>query len=66
MISTQDEARFGHLLQPIRDLASNWEINIASELEDYLVRWEHHHAFEVSTLFKDPVECCEGPSSAPR
>ena len=40
MICTQDEARFGHLLQPIRDLAANWEINIASELEDYLVRGE--------------------------
>lgn len=65
MISTQDEARFGHLLQPIRDLASNWEINIASELEDYLVRWEHRHAVKALALLMDPVGCCEGPSSAP-
>lgn len=29
-------ARFAHLLQPIRDLAQNWEIDIASLLADYL------------------------------
>ena len=30
--------KFSHLLQPIRDLAANWNIDIAHELEDYLVR----------------------------
>ncbi|GAB5360986.1 hypothetical protein AAMO2058_000675500 [Amorphochlora amoebiformis] len=30
------EHRFAHLLKPIRDLAENWNIDIASELEDYL------------------------------
>ena len=30
------ESRFAHLLKPIRDLARNWDIDIASELEDYL------------------------------
>ncbi|XP_026183131.1 condensin-2 complex subunit H2 [Mastacembelus armatus] len=30
------ETRFAHLLQPIRDLTKNWEINVASELNDYL------------------------------
>lgn len=30
------KARFGHLLQPIRDLTKNWDIDVASELEDYL------------------------------
>lgn len=35
--NTQDvESRFGHLLQPIRDLTKNWNVDIASELEDYL------------------------------
>jgi condensin-2 complex subunit H2 len=29
-------AKFSHLLQPIRDLALNWDINIASALEEYL------------------------------
>jgi len=28
--------RFSKLLQPIRDLASNWNIDVASALEDYL------------------------------
>ena len=31
-----EENRFGHLLQPIRDLAKNWDVDIASGLEDYL------------------------------
>lgn len=28
--------RFAHLLNPIKDLAENWTINIAQELQDYL------------------------------
>lgn len=32
-----EENKYAHLLQPIRDLAGNWDINIADELEDYLV-----------------------------
>ena len=35
---TQGEERYAHLLQPIRDLAANWSVNIANDLEDYLVR----------------------------
>jgi condensin-2 complex subunit H2 len=31
-----NEEKFGHLLKPIRELAANWDINIASELEEYL------------------------------
>ena len=30
------QRRFAHLLEPIRDLAQNWSIDIASELEEYL------------------------------
>ncbi len=30
------EARFYHLLQPIRDLTKNWDVDIASQLEEYL------------------------------
>ncbi|CAM9162341.1 unnamed protein product [Pylaiella littoralis] len=33
--SDRDE-RFKHLLQPIRDLAQNWDVDIATSLEDYL------------------------------
>lgn len=38
MDEDEEEARnrWAHLLNPIRDLAENWKINIASELEDYL------------------------------
>ncbi|KAG7497550.1 hypothetical protein JOB18_039638 [Solea senegalensis] len=30
------ESRFAHLLQPIRELAKNWDVDVASELNDYL------------------------------
>ena len=43
MAASQNDgaSKFAHLLQPIRDLATNWDIDLASELEDYLseVRW---------------------------
>ena len=28
--------RFSHLLQPIRDLTKNWNIDVASALEEYI------------------------------
>lgn len=34
------ESRYEHLLKPIRDLTKNWQIDIASELEDYLEELE--------------------------
>ena len=30
------EQRFAHLLDPIRDLALNWQVDVATELEEYL------------------------------
>lgn len=30
------ETRFTHLLQPIRDLTKNWEVDVASQLGEYL------------------------------
>jgi len=44
---SQEDNRHAHLLKPIRELAANWDINIASELEEYLVRvqtriWAYH------------------------
>ncbi|XP_034434768.1 condensin-2 complex subunit H2 isoform X2 [Hippoglossus hippoglossus] len=30
------ESRFAHLLQPIRELTKNWDVDVASELNDYL------------------------------
>ena len=31
-----DDQRFHHLLAPLRDLAKNWNIDIATDLEEYL------------------------------
>uniref|UniRef100_A0A8C7XS22 Condensin-2 complex subunit H2 n=1 Tax=Oryzias sinensis TaxID=183150 RepID=A0A8C7XS22_9TELE len=30
------ESRFAHLLQPIRELTKNWDVDVASQLNDYL------------------------------
>uniref|UniRef100_A0A803SY10 Condensin-2 complex subunit H2 n=1 Tax=Anolis carolinensis TaxID=28377 RepID=A0A803SY10_ANOCA len=30
------ESRFMHFLQPIRDLTKNWEVDVASQLGEYL------------------------------
>jgi hypothetical protein len=38
MSASQEIDKYTHLLQPIRDLAANWNINIANELGEYLVR----------------------------
>uniref|UniRef100_UPI00358F36BE condensin-2 complex subunit H2 n=1 Tax=Myxine glutinosa TaxID=7769 RepID=UPI00358F36BE len=34
------ETRFVHLLKPIRDLAENWNVDVASQLEEYLEQLE--------------------------
>jgi condensin-2 complex subunit H2 len=47
------ENRFSYLLQPIRDLAANWDINIAGELEEYLDELEN---------LTFTIEGCAGPS----
>lgn len=38
VVGPAGEERFSHLLQPIRDIAANWNIDVACELEEYLVR----------------------------
>nr|XP_021145861.1 condensin-2 complex subunit H2 [Columba livia] len=35
------ESRFQHLLQPIRDLTRNWEVDVATQLGEYLEELEH-------------------------
>ncbi|KAL5006676.1 hypothetical protein ScPMuIL_015482 [Solemya velum] len=37
---TDVEQRFFHLLQPIRDMTKNWDVDIATELEEYLEELE--------------------------
>eukprot|EP00727_Mastigamoeba_balamuthi_P005482 m51a1_g1553 hypothetical protein (1366) ;mRNA; r:5781-11319 len=32
----ETETRYAHLLQPLRDLAENWSVDIAKELEEYI------------------------------
>ena len=41
MLLSQDDFanKYSHLLEPIRDLAANWNVDIARTLEDYLVGW---------------------------
>ncbi|XP_074757763.1 condensin-2 complex subunit H2 isoform X3 [Athene noctua] len=35
-VMVEAESRFQHLLQPIRDLTKNWEVDVAAQLEEYL------------------------------
>ena len=39
-MSEIEESRYAHLLQPIRDVAENFNIDLAHELEDYLSELE--------------------------
>ena len=58
--SADPEVRFAHLLQPIRDLAQNWHIDLATELEDYL------HELDSISVHIDPTSSSlSPPSSAP-
>ncbi|KAM9026057.1 condensin-2 complex subunit H2 [Ara ararauna] len=36
----EGESRFVHLLQPIRDLTKNWEVDVAAQLSEYLEELE--------------------------
>lgn len=49
------DSKFGHLLQPIRDLAANWNVNVAEELEDYLVRLPVKYAIIPNASFECKV-----------
>ena len=30
------QSRFAHFLQPVRDLTKNWDVDVASQLEEHL------------------------------
>lgn len=49
------ESKYAHLLQPIRDLAKNWDIDLASELETYLSEVCYHQIC-VNSVFLPPNE----------
>ena len=36
MAEEREEGRWAHLLQPIRELSANWDVDIAADLGDYL------------------------------
>jgi len=36
VVTETAESRFAHLLQPIKDLTKNWNVDIAVHLDDYL------------------------------
>jgi condensin-2 complex subunit H2 len=52
-------ARFQAFLQPIRDLASNWDVEIADSLDNYLQELEEHQWNIIQKDLRDKGECDE-------
>ncbi|KAK1862724.1 hypothetical protein I4F81_005291 [Pyropia yezoensis] len=52
--------RFAHLLQPIRDVAANWAVDVAAELESYLVDIESAEAALSATDFTTAALLVQG------
>lgn len=42
MVMDTAETRYAHLLQPLRDLTKNWDIDLASQLGEYLEEVRKH------------------------
>lgn len=42
--SSDGGSRYSHLLQPIRDLTKNWDVDVAAQLEEYLAEVRIHFA----------------------
>lgn len=40
IMADADSSRWAHLLQPIRELGANWDVDIAADLSDYLSELE--------------------------
>ncbi|GAB0489386.1 hypothetical protein MMPV_000605 [Pyropia vietnamensis] len=53
-------SRFAHLLQPIRDVAANWAVDVAAELESYLVDIESAEAELSATDFTTAALLVQG------
>ena len=53
----EKDDKFAHLLQPIRDLASNWNIDIANELEEYMVRYIGRCCFPEASNSATTLNC---------
>jgi Condensin II complex subunit CAP-H2 or CNDH2, N-terminal len=54
---TDLESRYAHLLQPIRDLAKNWDIDLGSQLENYMseVHQTYVYVFKLCQILKARV-----------
>lgn len=44
-------SRYSHLLQPIRDLTKNWDIDVAAQLEEYLAEVRFLNRIHKKTAF---------------
>jgi len=53
-------SRFAHLLQPIRDVAANWAVDVAAELEAYLTDIEAAEAALSATDFTTAALLVQG------
>ncbi|MEQ2265841.1 hypothetical protein XENORESO_013417 [Xenotaenia resolanae] len=58
-IMESTESRYAHLLQPIRELTKNWEIDVASELNDYLEEVNFSHVRTISSSFTQSSICLQ-------
>lgn len=52
------ETRYAHLLQPLRDLTKNWDIDLASQLGEYLEEVRKHRLIKSHrNSFKGSFSC---------
>lgn len=56
--------RFAHLLQPIRDLTKNWEVDVAAQLGEYLeevrAAGEWHRPGDSGGIATPRLQVCSG------
>ncbi len=49
-------SRYAYLLQPIRDLTRNWDVDVASQLEDYITEVGNEVDTRTPSYFTATVE----------
>ena len=42
MMNREEQTRFAQFIRPIRDLNKNWDVDVATQLEEYLVEVRDH------------------------
>jgi hypothetical protein len=48
--------RYRHLLQPLRDVSTNWECNIKDHLDDYLEKLRHDRERNAIAVNGEPIK----------